>query len=351
MRRLITAVALLAATTLAPVAAAQEEPAPPPAAWEVLPAPGDAGPREAFELTLDPGAVHEDTVLVRNRGEEEITVDVWATDAVTTPSGELGLLLAEDTPRFAGAWITPQAAQVTLAPGEETAVPFTVAVPGNEQPGDYLAGVVVSMPREETTSTGQRVLVEARVASRVYLRVPGALAPSMQVSDLTLTRDAPWWNFWSGEARLDFTLTNTGNARLVPQSAATVAGPLGTMRADVAAGEIPELMPGDSLRASELTGFADSLVLPSVPAWGVLTADLSVLGRLSVGPDAVRDTAEVTTLAVPWLPAAAVLLVLALTVRRLVRAVRRRRARRTAGSGDPVGEGSGVDADVTVPTR
>jgi len=348
MRRLIAAVALLAATTLPAAAQAQEEPVPPPAAWEVLPAPDDAGPRQAFDLSLAPGQVHEDTVLVRNRGVEEITVDVWATDAVTTPSGELGLLLAEDTPRFAGAWITPQVPQVTLAPGEETAVPFTVTVPGNEQPGDYLAGVVVSMPREETTSTGQRVLVEARVASRVYLRVPGELAPSMQVSDLTLTRDAPWWNFWSGETRLDFTLTNTGNARLVPQSSATVTGPLGTMRADVAAGPIPELMPGDSLRASELTGFADALVLPSVPAWGVLTADLSVLGRLSVGPDAVRDTAEVTTLAVPWLPAAAVLLVLALALRRVMRAVRRHRA---STSATPPTEGTGVVPDVTVPTR
>ncbi|MCM3659693.1 DUF916 domain-containing protein [Georgenia satyanarayanai] len=326
MRRLATAAAILAAALLGTPAAAEE--APPPAAWEVLPAPDDDGPRQAFELTLDPGQTHEDTVLVRNRGPEEITVDVWATDAVTTPSGDLGLLLAEDAPRFAGAWITPATARLTLEPGGEGAVPFTVTVPENEQPGDYVAGVVVSMPRGETTSTGERVLVEARVASRVYLRVPGDLAPAVTVSELTLTRDAPWWNFWSGDTRVDFTVTNEGNARLMPQSAVTLSSPFGPLSAAPATVALPELMPGDRLRASALTGVADSLVLPGVPAWGLLSADVSVLARLSTGPDAVRETATVTAVAVPWVPAAVVVLVLARVAFGTVRLVRRRRAAR-----------------------
>lgn len=328
MRRLATAAALLAAALLPAPAAAEE--APPPAAWEVLPAPDDDGPRQAFELTLDPGQTHEDTVLVRNRGAEEITVDVWATDAVTTPSGDLGLLLAEDTPRFAGAWITPGTASVTLEPGEERAVPFTVAVPANEQPGDYVAGVVVSMPREETTSAGERVLVEARVASRVYLRVPGDLAPALAVSDLTLTRDAPWWNFWSGDTRVDFTVANEGNARLSPQSAVTLSSPFGPLAEAPATVPLPELMPGDRLRASALTapGVAESLVLTDVPAWGLLTADVSVLARLSTGPDAVRETATATAVAVPWVPAAVVVLLLGRVTVGVVRLVRRRRAAR-----------------------
>lgn len=328
MRRLATAAALLAAALLSAPAAAEE--APPPAAWEVLPAPDDDGPRQAFDLTLDPGRTHEDTVLVRNRGTGEITVDVWATEAVTTPSGDLGLLLAEDAPRFAGAWITPDTERLTLGPGEETAVPFTVTVPANEQPGDYVAGVVVSMPREETTSEGERVLVEARVASRVYLRVPGDLAPALTVSDLTLTRDAPWWNFWSGDTRVDFTVANEGNARLVPQSAVTLSSPFGPLAEDPATVPLPELMPGDRLRASALTapGVAESLTLAGVPAWGVLSADVSVLARLSTGPDAVRESATVTALAVPWVPAAVVVLVLGRVAVGVVRLVRRRRAAR-----------------------
>lgn len=328
MRRLATAAAVLAAALLAAPAAAED--APPPAAWEVLPAPTDDGPRQAFDLALDPGQTHEDTVLVRNRGLEEITLDVWATDAVTTPSGDLGLLLAEDTPRFAGAWITPATERLTLDPGEEAAVPFTVTVPGNEQPGDYVAGVVVSMPREETTDAGERVLVEARVASRVYLRVPGELAPALAVSDVTLVRDAPWWNFWSGDTRVDFTVANEGNARLMPQSAVTLSSPFGPLAEAPATVPLPELMPGDRLRASALTapGVTESLTLTGVPAWGVLDAEVSVLARLSTGPDAVRESATATVLAVPWVPAAVVVLVLARVAFRVVRLVRRRRAAR-----------------------
>lgn len=338
MRRLTTIVLLVLGAVLLPLtgAAAQDSA---PAAWEVLPTPDDSGPRQAFELKLDPGQRHADAVVVRNRGHEPITVDVWATDAVTTPTGDLGLLLAEQAPRFAGAWITPETSRVTIAGRDEVTVPFTVAVPSNEQPGDYVAGVVVSMPREETTASGDRVLVEARVASRVYLRVPGELAPALALTDVTVVREAPWWKFWDGEARVDYTVTNTGNARLEPQTTITLEGPGERSIGGSAAVALPELMPGDSLRATTLTSpeVADSLVVSPVAAWGLIDAEVSVLARLSVGPEAIRETVEVSVVAVPWVPAGLVLLLLALLASRVTRAVRRRRTARRAAppAGDP----------------
>lgn len=340
MRRPLTAVVLALAALLAPPAGAAAEDTP-PAAWEVLPVPADGTPRQAFELELDPGSSHEDAVLVRNRGLEPITVDVWATDAVTTPAGDLGLLLAEQSPRFAGAWITPEVSRVTIGARDEVTVPFTLDVPSNEQPGDYVAGVIVSMPREETTASGDLVLVEARVASRVYLRVPGELAPSLSVGEVTLVREAPWWNFWSGAARLDYTVTNTGNARLDPSVTTALDGPFDRPLGGSEAVAWPELMPGDSLRASTLASaeVADSLTVAPVAAWGVITADISVLARLSVGPDAILETVEVSIVAIPWIPAGLVLLLAGLVASRLVRRVRRRRvARRSAGAPAPVAD-------------
>lgn len=338
MRRSLTTALLGLFAALAPLtgASADAEPAA-PAAWEVLPVPTEQGPRQAFELELAPGARHEDAVIVRNRGVEPIDVDVWATDAFTTPTGDLGLLLAEESPRFAGAWITPETSRVTIEGRGEVTVPFSVTVPSNEQPGDYVAGVIVSMPREETTADGDLVLVEARVASRVYLRVPGELAPSLTVSDVSLVRDAPWWNFWSGTARLDYTVTNTGNARLEPRTTIALSSMVGRSLGGTEGVVLPELMPGDSLRASTLASpeVAGSLIVSPVAAWGVVSADVGVLARLSVGPDAIRETVEVSILAVPWIPAGFVLLLLGLLVHRVARRVRRRRAARRSSTTPP----------------
>ena len=152
---------------------------------------GSAAVRSNFSFSATPGAVVNDNVAAVNYSSVPLTLQIYATDAVETSGGGFGLLPGNQKPTGAGSWIT-------LAPGSSTVqvpaetpsgpgrvvVPFVVHVPFKATPGDHAGGIVASLQTEGSNANGQRIVLDQRVGTRVFILVSGPLTPQLAVTDL-----------------------------------------------------------------------------------------------------------------------------------------------------------------------
>jgi hypothetical protein len=315
-----------------PAAHGAVEPAPPaePAAstqvsWGVRPADTVHGAeRPNFAYSLAPGGTLSDAIVVTNKGDAPLALDVYAADGFLTADGTLDVLEAGEESTALGSWVQVATPEVVVAPGESLEVPFTLTVPEGVQPGDYAAGVVSSLLVENS----EGVSVDRRLGSRMHVRVSGDLAPALAVTDVRVDFSPGSNPVTPGTAAVTFTVTNTGNARIAPAEQVQVSGLMGLGRARAAAVDVPELIPGASV---ERTVAVDG-VWPLVRT----TARVALGGEVVVLPGAADAAAEAAPAvpgvvataadwAVPW-PALALLVVLVLLVVWRVRARRHRHA-------------------------
>jgi hypothetical protein len=207
-----------------------------------------------------------------------------------------------------GAWVHPDRADVTVPPGESVEVPFTITLPGDAAPGDYVGGIV-------TSNADQRVGITIR------LRVGGALKPSLAVESVRVHYSGTPNPIGKGDATVTYTVHNTGNAILTARQTVSASGPFG--RWAVRAGRLadtPALLPGDTWKVSA--------PLHDVTPALRLTATVTLVPLLT---DAAGSTAPLApskasghAWTVPWSLLLAVLAVCGLAVAALALRPRRR---------------------------
>lgn len=318
-----TAVALLAAALLLLTPGAALAATDPSAlSWGVVPADGDQGTGRAnFAYAVEPGAELRDAVVVTNHGQTPLELDVYAADARTTTSGQLDLLPADEPSTGVGTWVVLDLPHVALAPGASAEVPFTVRVPADATPGDHSGGVLTAAVSTDDRST---VRLDRRLALRMHLRVAGDVVPALAVEDLTVEHRGTADPLGAGSVVVRYRVTNTGNTRILPTEAVTVAGLAGTRRTveAVPAAEAVEVLPGSSVEREVVLD--DVRSLGSVDVQVVAVATAVGLG----GGATARASADASAVAVPWALAVLVLVVAGGVVTMLV--VRRRRTRAAA---------------------
>lgn len=148
--------------------------------------PADPG-QSWLVLRLAPGRTARREALVLNLSDRPQAVRLGATDAVTTADGVFTLAGDGERPRGVGAWITPDAQRLTLAPHEQRRVAITVREPEGTAPGDYAGGLVVQPdePAGQVTAGGVAVRVLERVGLRVYVTVPGKRDGTVAIEGLS----------------------------------------------------------------------------------------------------------------------------------------------------------------------
>ena len=83
---------------------------------------------------------------LENPGEEPVTVELVAVDAQTARLGGNAYGDPTDDPIAVGTWLELAESQVTLDPGEQAFVDFTVQTPRDITPGQYLGGISALVP-------------------------------------------------------------------------------------------------------------------------------------------------------------------------------------------------------------
>jgi hypothetical protein len=317
--------AAILAGGLVAVPAHAADPDPQPLTWSVQPSTAKGlDERPNLSYTLAPGTTEVDYVAVSNFSEQPLTLDLYATDADTTPEGDFGLLPAAEEPTDAGSWITLKKDRVRVPARSRTTVPFSMTVPDDATPGDHVGGVVASLTTGADGGDAGRVAIEQRAGTRLYVRVLGELTTELALEDVQTTYDVSTNPFASGVAEVRYTVRNTGNVRMSARRSVELAGPFGLGKRTVEADEIGELPPGST--AEYIQRFEG--VLPAGRVTGTVTLTPYPLGVEQAEAGAPIE-ASAGSWALSW-PLALALLVLVLLGYAIVRGTSALRVRRDA---------------------
>lgn len=280
------------------------------------------GPDQRTRLSyqIAPGQTVADHYVVRNTGSTPQDVRVFATDAYNTADGAFALLDTDAKATGPGSWVTfdgqPQV-EVKLAPTEQKILTFTLVVPADAIPGDHAGGIVVS-----AAGVDGQVKVDRRVATRMYVRVPGALQPNLTLGSMTAHQSMDL-NPLTGGTDITVVLHNTGNVALGADVTASVSTWFGINAGRTARTQVDEMLPGATRSVTfHVAGVGRvGYLKPQVRLQPTVAPDAMDPGTLK---PVVRET---TLLSVPWL--ALGLVVVAVGFVLLVR-FRRRRAEQAA---------------------
>lgn len=251
--------------------------------------------RSRFSYQIDPGQSVSDEYFVQNTGTVEQRVTIYATDAFNSENGDFALLDTAETPTDVGSWVMfdggVSRVDLTLAPGQSRVIGFTLTVPAEATPGDHAGGIVVS-----AQSDAGQVVLDRRIATRLYARVKGDLLPMMAISSVDAQYTGDFFNPFGGTTTITTTLSNTGNVSLGANVVAGVNGLFGIPLAQFARLEVPELLPGTTRTYSfEVTGVGAWVYLnPYVKLVGTIDAD-----AINPGPMPTMER-NVALFVVPW---------------------------------------------------
>ena len=250
--------------------------------------------RSRFSYEAAPGQQLTDNYQVSNTGTTSQVMRVFAADAFNTDDGSYGLLDTGVDSVDAGAWVTfangAKFVDVPLGPGESQLVTFTLTVPADAAPGDHAAGIVISV-----TSPQGQILVDRRVATRLYVRVPGDLQPALTVGSIAASYQ-PSINPLDGTTTVTFTVRNSGNVALGANMVVGVNTYFGIGATAQRTEKLSEMLPRSTrVLTIEVPGVAQLGYLnPYVSLVPTAAAELSNPGPLATVD---RDT---VTIAMPW---------------------------------------------------
>lgn len=257
---------------------------------------GHSDDRSRFTYEAAPGLHITDCFRVENTGTVPQAVTVYATDAFNTDDGDFALLDASAVATDTGAWVSFEDGstrmQFELAPGQSRALNFVLTVPADAGPGDHAGGMIVS-----AQTPSDQILVDRRVGTRIYVRVPGELQSMLNITGMTATYN-PVLNPLSGSATVTLTVTNQGNVALAPTLVLGVETFFGAGLIDRRLENLDELLPGASRTVTYDLGPAGQ--------FGYLNATASLFsrgdqtGNVSEVPAAPQVDREAGMWAVPW---------------------------------------------------
>lgn len=169
--------------------------------------PGDPNEGQWFVFSLAPGKSAQTKARINNPADVAQTVRLYVRDLTFSADGTPTV---SDAPAQAdvGLWGTFAQPTITIGPRQTVLVPFSVAVPDAAEPGDHVGVVVV-----ESAPQGGAIKVVRRVATRMYVTVPGDATKSFSIVKVDRTLDS---TSFPAHLSIETTLRNTGRVRLHP---------------------------------------------------------------------------------------------------------------------------------------
>lgn len=161
------------------------------------------------DVEMSPGDSKKFTATAINTGEVPVDLDAFKINANASVNGGYSPGDNVDPPFGLTEWIDFEEVSFALEPGETREATFTVNVPDDTTPGQYIAGLMLRMSAPmaiEGTSSIDQIL--ASVMS-IGILVPGELHHGMEL-------DEPVVEMWPTETILHVPITNTGNYLVRP---------------------------------------------------------------------------------------------------------------------------------------
>jgi hypothetical protein len=196
-----------------------------------------------FVFTAKPGETIRDAVLAVNDSDQSLGLIVSLADGLSAATGGASF---GDKADKAKQWISaPDLGVITLPPrkGEVAGavrLPFTLTVPADAKPGDYLFGFIAEPTAgatPATTAKGFVINVIPRAAVSIVVSVAGAAEKKIAVELLTVSSPKEQWH-------LQVSIRNTGNVMWRGNGKVTLQGNGAEIARDFAIGTV---FPGDRI--------------------------------------------------------------------------------------------------------
>jgi hypothetical protein len=188
-------------------------------------------PHGYIEYSLAPSARASDSIRVGDEGDAVGTFNLFAVDGFT--SNLSGVVYGDATDALhdgpagngefgAGRWITLTPPRLSLQPGQQTTVAYTVQVPAGTHAGDYVGAISAENPvptAAPPSGQGVGLNITQRSVIAVVVHVPGKLTPP------NFTMGKPTIAVENQRRQvITFPLTYGGDTLIKPHLAFSVAG-------------------------------------------------------------------------------------------------------------------------------
>lgn len=166
-----------------------------------------------FDLTLQPGQSQLLSVELGNHGDLPVEARTYAADSYTIVNGGFGARLADEQASSTTLWVSYEPETIELQPGTAILRPFTISVPEDTRPGEYITSIAIqnAVP---TGGDGEGVVVRQvmRQVVAIAVTVPGERAPALAIGG-GVHKDV------ASASVIAVDVQNTGNVRLKPIAA------------------------------------------------------------------------------------------------------------------------------------
>ena len=167
-----------------------------------------------YLLDLKPGESATQQLVVSNTNKHSVVANVEPVDAITSDVTGVQVNAPGSPKATTSKWIVVSSPQITLSPNEKRTVSFTVHVPKDVGPGQYLAAMSASSPLPADANAqkpvganqaGFSLSLQMQRAIAVEVDVPGPRAPELAVTGAE-PKPTP------DGVELDIHIANNGNA-------------------------------------------------------------------------------------------------------------------------------------------
>lgn len=168
------------------------------------PRPDNPRTQSIFVYDASPGSTVSDALIVANNSQSKKVISLYGVDSQNSSDGAFACAQAADAKTTVGSWIQLGQSEVTLGPGQQAKVPFTLSVPGSADVGEH-NGCIAIQPSDAVAAQQQNgISLSFRSAIRVAVTIPGELKSDLKVAGVT-------HDFSKNKFIITPTLKNTGN--------------------------------------------------------------------------------------------------------------------------------------------
>lgn len=162
-----------------------------------------------FSLEMDAGISQDATVLIGAEGDNVVPARTYAADAYSLINGGFGVREFGEPVSEPTTWLNYESSNLDLQPGETIERTFTVTVPPNAAPGQYIVGLIVQTANPIAVGSSTMLQQTLRKALAVLITVPGPVTPQFSIGEAWLRQSAQ-----ANSLLVD--IANTGNILVRP---------------------------------------------------------------------------------------------------------------------------------------
>jgi hypothetical protein len=249
-----------------------------------------------FIYNLDLGESKDDAITVFTTSEEAQVAKIYVVDSAPSQQGNFSLAADVDPKKDVGAWVDLEEQTITLEPGIQYTIPFTITVPEDADVGEHSGGIVLervgSAEEVEEGDPSQGASIVTRVGIRIYQTVPGEITRNLEIEDFNVTevenKDG------SKYYRADISVFNNSNVSLRPIADLNIGG-WGKIEypkfKDISVNTLGDFFTGETL-SKEWQLFRDQRVDTNwqwpVPRFGFFTFQTTLTYETDEGPVVIK---------------------------------------------------------------